>query len=175
MCLGLLPEPFPQTMATQTTYQSTRVCTFYLRNACAHGDTCRFLHPPSLPTQDATVCLHFLRGNCRFGDRCRDMHPFSLSSPKPPSSLSPHMAVLLQPPMGEYVPNLVACRYFIQGFCSRGDACKFSHIPPKSPAPDEESKSSPSGTVLLVLYQNIFLISVAPFGKLRGIMHNNSN
>ncbi|TFK61035.1 hypothetical protein BDN72DRAFT_485332 [Pluteus cervinus] len=103
------------------------VCSFFLRNACAHGAGCRFLHPNTSfngmgITQVRGVCAHYQRDACRYGDRCRDLHIY-LTKDRPFTGIptSPQTK-----PFDTAKPT-VLCKYFLKSSCTKGTTCQFSH------------------------------------------------
>ncbi|KAJ7732589.1 hypothetical protein DFH07DRAFT_846388 [Mycena maculata] len=130
---------------------SPRPCSFFLRNACAYGDSCRNSHlildsvpsgPQALNNADSPACAFFLRGRCRFGDQCREFHP--------PSNPSESV---------EEYPKKPFCVYFNRGSCMKGTKCTFSHdrrdearaLNPKSPAEIEWAPPSKNQDTLPIL------------------------
>jgi len=94
-----------------------RICSFYLHAKCTHGDSCRYLHPPSCshylegkcrnrncrfarPPAQAPVCPYYLRGKCTYGDGCCFQHPPSLAP---------------------------VCSFHKKGKCAYGARCHFLH------------------------------------------------
>lgn len=132
---------------------SLSVCTFYLRNACVHGDECRFYHPSAVtqttrsrPSElggggdPQAACPHFAQGACRFGDRCRLSH----------SRLSPRPRAFVSNEPASSVVSTQACAFFARGACRFGDACRLGHsaaVPAKSAVshPKKENGSDSKG------------------------------
>ena len=55
------------------------------------------------------LCIHFAKGQCSFGDHCQQLHDSTYSWKEKPT----------------------ACKFYMQGMCTKGLKCTFSHSEPK--------------------------------------------
>eukprot|EP00761_Pharyngomonas_kirbyi_P012984 gb/GECH01013011.1/.p1 GENE.gb/GECH01013011.1/~~gb/GECH01013011.1/.p1 ORF type:complete len:636 (+),score=158.98 gb/GECH01013011.1/:1-1908(+) len=120
-----------------------------------------------------TICKFFIQGNCKAGDNCKFSHDISIRGS--PSSRSPSISPLqsLSPGMeyssfvsddtqslesstsgsnGSNSNNQSICKFFLQGYCRKGDRCPFKHELSKSSEPPHRGspQSSPLQTQNLV-------------------------
>ncbi|KAJ7449577.1 hypothetical protein FB451DRAFT_1287327 [Mycena latifolia] len=66
--------------------QKNTPCLFFLQNRCSQGDTCRFSHSVSNPSDirsnisPSVRCKFFLQGSCKNGESCLYLHDTDVSS-----------------------------------------------------------------------------------------------
>jgi Zinc finger C-x8-C-x5-C-x3-H type (and similar) len=82
----------------------TQSCAFYRRGYCDRGEFCTFIHDPS--------------------DRFVVSGTASSSSA---TSLDVDQSTVITPGTKTKLKILIECMYYQQGYCSRGDACRFLH------------------------------------------------
>eukprot|EP00929_Paragymnodinium_shiwhaense_P018806 TRINITY_DN13024_c0_g1_i1.p1 TRINITY_DN13024_c0_g1~~TRINITY_DN13024_c0_g1_i1.p1 ORF type:complete len:391 (+),score=81.75 TRINITY_DN13024_c0_g1_i1:147-1319(+) len=97
-------------------------------------------------------CRHFAKGNCAFGSACRYLHVAPSQPSRSSASASskgggrgaPPSVPPPPPPGGAATSNV--CRFFLQGGCAYGDACRFEHPKPAAkPAPAPFPPVAPGG------------------------------
>jgi hypothetical protein len=64
--------------------ENTKICKFFLKNNCTHGDKCKFIH-------DKTICKnYFFDGTCKQNDNCKFKHTIKLNhKPKNTENFKP--------------------------------------------------------------------------------------
>ncbi|KAF0705737.1 Aste57867_6969 [Aphanomyces stellatus] len=55
-------------------FESKKICTFFLQNQCAKGATCRFQHTIPVKPKRAAACKFFRENKCTLGANCRFEH-----------------------------------------------------------------------------------------------------
>mmetsp|Transcript_10412 Transcript_10412/g.18136 ORF Transcript_10412/g.18136 Transcript_10412/m.18136 type:complete len:369 (-) Transcript_10412:70-1176(-) len=136
---------------------ASTVCRHFLQGRCNFGDACSFSHeaeppPPSWarppPALTRQVCRHFMEGRCTYGDACNFVHPDQedddwsaqstlVEAPAEPALQKPQAWTRAASPSAVEGP---ICRHFLEGKCTYGDACRFSH---SEGGGDMVSRSSP--------------------------------
>ncbi|TFK94195.1 hypothetical protein K466DRAFT_536709 [Polyporus arcularius HHB13444] len=116
-------------------------CRYFQQGHCNRGTACKFSHSPRKQGEDpprttATAppaCQYYLQGSCQFGDGCHYLHPrcdprAPIITPPPASGCDRTFPADTSPS-----PSYGACKYFLQGRCTKGHTCSFWHPKPSSP------------------------------------------
>ncbi|KAI9008363.1 hypothetical protein BC832DRAFT_420953 [Gaertneriomyces semiglobifer] len=125
---GELGQPLQTTRNGSPGKGPRGICRFWHKGTCRYGDACWFIHkgpPGQAPTQANAHPL--LNGTGQY----QAQHQRSRSSPTPHTSP-------LRP--GSSGPRSI-CRYWLQGICNRGPACRFLHgsAAPCAMGPNQET------------------------------------
>jgi hypothetical protein len=66
---------------------SDKICKFFVKNNCVHGDKCTFIH-------EKNICRnYFFDGNCNRGDSCKFNHNYKLNDKKDKNKIKPKNSV----------------------------------------------------------------------------------
>ncbi|GJJ73539.1 E3 ubiquitin-protein ligase makorin [Entomortierella parvispora] len=106
---------------------TTQPCRFFLAGTCRNGSQCRFYHEGFSSISRATLLE--AEGEPDTSEASTSSSSSSSSSsPQAPSSARP--STLTQPTPGSARPTfaqMTPCRWYLAGYCCRGEACWFSH------------------------------------------------
>jgi hypothetical protein len=97
----------------QEKFRKTRICGFFLQGKCIRDSTCRFAHSPDelqvAPDLTKTkLCFNYFRHRCTDPD-CKFAHGYHE----------------LRGTDGVYKTEM--CRWWMEGVCKAGDACRYAH------------------------------------------------
>lgn len=127
---------------SQSSNGDSSLCRHFLQGKCTYGNDCSFSHGPPAPSPrdggrgPSSICRHFLEGKCTYGDSCQFSH--AAAAPRPTMAARPSIPAArpsipaARPPMAYSPPPVVepessVCRHFLEGKCSYGDSCRFTH------------------------------------------------
>ena len=110
--------------------QPQRPCIFFLQNRCRKGADCEYAHGTPKGTVE------------------RDRRRPTTSQSSVTSTVPPRKQAVREGNNAASDGLLIPCRFFQNGFCSRGTSCFYAHVTPsETPVPTETTKTIRSSAV----------------------------
>eukprot|EP00434_Breviolum_minutum_P042750 symbB.v1.2.038065.t1/scaffold5805.1/size23493/2 len=134
--------------AVQAGTWKTVLCNHFQKGTCTRGANCSFAHGEDelRDTYKTVLCKYWETGNCKSGSKCNFAHgekelvkieppKIEVKVEKPPEKGSETTGADEEVPVTKPKPEKVSkvntkdipCRYWQNGFCSKGESCPFSH------------------------------------------------